>query len=168
MCAIFGIIGKTDKVLINKISSSQLFRGPDSQENYINEEKLFCLGNNRLAVIDEKGGKQPMYSQDKKNLVVFNGAIYNFKEIREYLKKKGIDFHTDSDTEVIANSYMYWGKKMFNFFDGMWAISIYDEKRNEIILSRDYVGQKPLFYLKNNKCIYFSSYLRSLAADKEN
>lgn len=168
MCAIFGIIGKTDKALINKISSSQLFRGPDSQENYINEEKSFCLGNNRLEVIDKAGGKQPMFSQNKKNLIVFNGAIYNFRDIREYLKKKGISFYTDSDTEVVANSYMYWGKKMFNYFDGMWAVAIYDENKNEIILSRDYVGQKPLFYLQRKNYIYFSSYLRSLAADKEN
>ena len=168
MCAIFGIIGKTDKALINKISSLQLFRGPDSQETYINEEKNFCLGNNRLAVIDKEGGKQPMFSQDKKSIVVFNGVIYNFKEIREYLKKKGISFSTDSDTEVVANSYMHWGKKMFNYFDGMWAISIYDEKKNEIILSRDYVGQKPLFYLKREGCIYFSSSLKSLSADKKN
>ena len=168
MCAIFGIIGKTDKTLISKISSSQLFRGPDSQENYVNEAKSFCLGNNRLAVIDKIGGKQPMFSQDKKNLVVFNGAIYNFKEIRDYLKKKGISFYTDSDTEVVANSYMYWGKKMFNYFDGMWAISIYDEKKDEIILSRDYVGQKPLFYLKRKSYIYFSSCLKSLSVDKEN
>jgi len=168
MCAIFGIIGKTDKTLISKISSSQLFRGPDSQENYVNEAKSFCLGNNRLAVIDKTGGKQPMFSQDKKNLVVFNGAIYNFKEIRDYLKKKGISFCTDSDTEVVANSYMYWGKKMFNYFDGMWAISIYDEKKDEIILSRDYVGQKPLFYLKRKSYIYFSSYLKSLSVDKKN
>ena len=168
MCAIFGIIGKTDKGLINKISSLQLFRGPDSQDNYINEEKNFCLGSNRLAVIDKEGGKQPMFSQDKKNIVVFNGAIYNFKEIRNYLKKKGISFSTDSDTEVVANSYMHWGKKMFNYFDGMWAISIYDEEKNEIVLSRDYVGQKPLFYLKREDCIYFSSSLRSLSADKKN
>ena len=168
MCAIFGIIGKTDKALINKISSLQLFRGPDSQETYINEEKKFCLGNNRLAVIDKEGGKQPMFSQDKKNIVVFNGAIYNFKEIREYLEKKGISFSTDSDTEVVANSYMHWGKKMFNYFDGMWAISIYDEKKNEIILSRDYVGQKPLFYLKREECVFFSSSLKSLSADKKN
>jgi len=168
MCAIFGIIGKTDKVLINKISSLQLFRGPDSQRSYINEEKKFCLGNNRLEVIDKVGGKQPMFSQDRKHIVVFNGAIYNFIEIREYLKKKGISFSTNSDTEVVANSYMHWGKKMFNYFDGMWAISIYDEKKNEIVLSRDYVGQKPLFYLKRENYIYFSSSLRSISADKEN
>ena len=71
MCAIFGIIGKSDRDLLKKISTVQLFRGPDSQENYFNEEKSFCFGNNRLAVIDKKRGRQPMFSEDKKNLVIF-------------------------------------------------------------------------------------------------
>ena len=71
MCAIFGIIGKTYKVLINKISSLQLFRGPDSQKSYINEEKKFCLGNNRLEVIDKVGGKQPMFSSNKRFVIVY-------------------------------------------------------------------------------------------------
>ena len=109
-----------------------------------------------------------MFSEDKKNLVIFNGAIYNFKEIKAYLEKKNIVFNTDSDTEVIANSYMYWGEKMFNYLDGMWAISIYDERKNQIILSRDYVGQKPLFYLKRDDCIYFSSQMKGFTIDKEN
>ena len=168
MCAIFGIIGKSDRNLLKKISTVQLFRGPDSQENYFNEEKTFCFGSNRLAVIDKKRGRQPMFSEDKKNLVIFNGAIYNFKEIKAYLEKKNIVFNTDSDTEVIANSYMYWGEKMFNYLDGMWAISIYDERKNQIILSRDYVGQKPLLYLKRDDCIYFSSQMKGFTIDKEN
>ena len=81
MCAIFGIVGKSDPNLLKKISMSQLYRGPDSQEMYFDENKLFCFGNNRLAVIDKKGGNQPMFSEDKSIVIVFNGAIYNFKEI---------------------------------------------------------------------------------------
>ena len=81
MCAIFGIVGKSDPHLLKKISTVQLFRGPDSQQIYLNKEKSFCFGNNRLAVIDKKGGVQPMYSEDKSILVIFNGAIYNFNEI---------------------------------------------------------------------------------------
>jgi len=162
MCAIFGIVGKSDPNLLKKISISQLYRGPDSQEMYFDENNLFCLGNNRLAVIDKEGGNQPMFSEDKSILVVFNGAIYNFKEIKEYLKNKNVNFKTNSDTEVVANSYMYWGDKMFNYLDGMWAISIYDKKKGEIVLSRDYVGQKPLFYLKKEKHIYFSSQIKGL------
>ena len=112
MCAIFGILGKSDPILLKKISGSQLFRGPDSQETYFDSDKMFCLGNNRLNVIDEKGGKQPMYSEDKNVLVVFTGAIYNFKEIKKYLISKNVTFKTESDTEVVANAYMYWGIKL--------------------------------------------------------
>ena len=167
MCAIFGILGKSDPILLKKISGSQLFRGPDSQETYFDSDKMFCLGNNRLNVIDEKGGKQPMYSEDKNVLVVFNGAIYNFKEIKKYLISKNVTFKTESDTEVVANAYMYWGDKAFNYFDGMWALAIYDKNNNKIILSRDYIGQKPLFYLKKNKTLLFSSQLQALAIDNK-
>ena len=96
MCAIFGIIGKSDPSLLNKISNTQIFRGPDSQELYFDKDGLFCFGNNRLEVIDKSGGKQPMFSEDKNNLVVFNGAIYNFKEIKKYLQSKNISFSTNS------------------------------------------------------------------------
>ena len=167
MCAIFGIIGKSDPSLLRKISNTQIFRGPDSQELYFDEDGLFCFGNNRLEVIDKSGGKQPMFSEDKNNLVVFNGAIYNFKEIRKYLQSKNISFSTNSDTEVVANSYMYWGEEMFNYLDGMWALSIYDKKKEQIILSRDYVGQKPLFYLKKEKEVIFSSQIKGLSVDQE-
>jgi len=168
MCAIFGIVGKSDPNLLQKISKAQLFRGPDSQQIYLNNEKSFCFGNNRLAVIDKKGGVQPMYSEDKSILVVFNGAIYNFNEIKKYLQNKNVVFVSDSDTEVVANSFMYWGDKMFNYLDGMWALSIYDKKKDEIMLSRDYIGQKPLFYFKKNNCIYFSSQLRGFFIDEKN
>ena len=83
---------------------------------------------NRLAVIDKKGGSQPMLSHDKRYLIVFNGTIYNFKEIKKFLEKK-IKFKTNSDTEVLVNSYSYWGNKSFNHFDGMWATSIFDFKK---------------------------------------
>ena len=163
MCAIFGILGKSDPILLKKISNSQLFRGPDSQESYFNNEKMFCFGNNRLNVIDKEGGKQPMYSEDKNILVIFNGAIYNFREIKKYLISKSVNFKTNSDTEVIANAYMYWGDKVFNYLDGMWALAIYDKKNNKIILSRDYIGQKPLFYLKKNNTFLFSSQMQALS-----
>ena len=133
MCAIFGIVGKSDPNLLKKISMSQLYRGPDSQEMYFDENKLFCFGNNRLAVIDKKGGNQPMFSEDKSIVVVFNGAIYNFKEIKKYLQNNKVTFYSNSDTEVVANSYMFWGEKMFNYLDGMWAMAIYDKKENKII-----------------------------------
>ena len=100
MCAIFGIVGKSDPNLLRKISNSQIFRGPDSQDLHFNEDGLFCFGNNRLEVIDKEGGKQPMLSEDKNTLVIFNGAIYNFKEIKKYLSNKNISFFTNSILSV--------------------------------------------------------------------
>ena len=126
MCAIFGIIGSTNYRLLKKMSLCQLYRGPDAQSFLVNKKNNFSIGMNRLSVIDKKKGKQPMFSHDKKYLVIFNGAIYNFIELRNYLLKKKITFKTNSDTEVIINAYSYWGNKCFNYFDGMWAVGIYD------------------------------------------
>jgi len=107
-----------------------------------------------------------MFSSNRKFITVFNGCIYNFLEIKEYLKSKNINFLTNSDTEVVINAYMYFGEKSFNYFDGMWAIAIYDREKKEILLSRDYVGQKPLFYSKNDNYYVFSSQLNGIIVDK--
>ena len=165
MCAIFGSIGTSNLNLIKKISEKQIYRGPDEQNFYVSDDNLVSMGNNRLSVIDKEKGKQPMFSSDKRFVVVFNGCIYNFLEIQSYLKKKGINFYTNSDTEVLVNAYMYFGQKAFNYFDGMWAVAIYDKDQNEVILSRDYVGQKPLYYTKNSNYYLFSSQLNGLLVD---
>ena len=166
MCAIFGIIGKSNLALIQNISNLQKFRGPDKQSFFDCEKGFLTMGNNRLSVIDAINGEQPMFSSDGRFVVVFNGCIYNFREIREALIHKKINFKSLSDTEVIANAFMYYGTRCFNFFDGMWAISIYDIKEKKIYLSRDYVGQKPLYYTKNNNYLLFSSQINGLFEDK--
>jgi len=165
MCAIFGTAGIANLILIKEFSHKQIFRGPDEQNFYVSDDNLVCLGNNRLSVIDKLNGKQPMFSANKRFITVFNGCIYNFLEIKKYLKSKNINFSTNSDTEVVANAYMFFGKKSFNYFDGMWAIAIYDREKKEILLSRDYVGQKPLFYSKNDNYYIFSSQLNGIVLD---
>jgi len=132
MCAIFGTAGIANLKLIKEISQKQIFRGPDEQNFYVSDDNLVCLGNNRLSVIDKENGKQPMFSSNKRFITVFNGCIYNFLEIKKYLKSKNINFLTNSDTEVVVNAYMYFGDKTFNYFDGMWAIAIYDSEKKEI------------------------------------
>ncbi len=161
MCAIFGIIGKTNNALLKKMSKCQLYRGPDKQTFFNNKKYKISFGMNRLSVIDKAGGNQPMLSHDKRFLLVFNGTIYNFKELRNFLEKK-IKFKTQSDTEVLINSYSHWKEKSFNYFDGMWAVSIFDFKNKEMILSRDYVGQKPLFYFKKKNIVIFSSQINGI------
>ena len=146
MCAIFGIIGEDNPRLIRMMSQVQEFRGPDKQNFYFDEENKLNLGNNRLSVIDIDNGHQPMESFNKEFIIVFNGTIFNHKELKSYLSNKGIKFSTNSDTEVFINGYAYWKEEIFNFIDGMWAVAIYDRKKKEVILSRDYLGQKPLFY----------------------
>jgi len=168
MCGIFGIVGKpgNNLNLLKSMSKVQEFRGPDKKYFYNNVKKKIFLGTNRLSVIDIKHGHQPMPSANKNFLVSFNGTIYNFKEIKNYLIEKKIKFKTNSDTEVIANAYQHWGIKAFNYFDGMWAISVYDIKKSLIILSRDYTGQKPLYYTLNKKYLLFSSQINGILEDK--
>lgn len=162
MCAIYGIAGQNNIDLLKIMSKSQIHRGPDSQNFYENAEDNFCFGTNRLAVIDKALGSQPMISSNQKFITIFNGAIYNFLDLKKHLLSKNITFKTNSDTEVLVNSYEYWGDKAFNYFDGMWACCIYDIKKKTLILSRDYLGQKPLFYYINNNKFIFSSQLNGI------
>ena len=155
MCAIFGFSGFEDKDLIIKMSKDQEFRGPDEFNYYSNE--TVTIGNNRLSIIDINNGKQPISSDDGRFIIVYNGMIYNFEEIRNYLIEKKINFKSKSDTEVFVNAYMYWKDDCFNYFDGMWAACIYDKKEKKLILSRDYLGQKPLYYFSSDNKFCFSS-----------
>tara|TARA_Y100000590_G_scaffold88179_1_gene98992 strand:+ start:5504 stop:7351 length:1848 start_codon:yes stop_codon:yes gene_type:complete len=166
MCAIFGTIGRANLDLIKEISKKQIYRGPNEQNYFVSKDNLVSIGNNRLAVIDKANGNQPMFSNNKRYVSVFNGCIYNFNEIKRYLESKKVTFKTKSDTEVLVNSFEYFGFESFNYFDGMWAVAIYDQELNKIILSRDYVGQKPLYYSKNNEYYVFSSQLEGLLVDK--
>lgn len=155
MCAIFGYSGFQDKNLIRKMSQDQNFRGPDYFDYFTNDK--VSIGNNRLSIIDVKHGGQPIFSDDKKFVIVYNGMIYNFNQIRDYLVQKDVKFETHSDTEVVLKAYLYWGDKCFNFFDGMWAVCIYDIEKETIILCRDYMGQKPLYYYHEDEKFCFSS-----------
>ncbi len=162
MCAIFGIIGENNPATLKEMSTCQIYRGPDKQSFFIDKKNKLSIGMNRLSVIDKKNGSQPMYSHDKRYMTVFNGTIYNFNELKKFLLKKKINFKTNSDTEVLINAYSYWGNKSFNYFDGMWALGIYDFKIKKFVLSRDYVGQKPLFYCNNNDKLIFSSQINGI------
>ena len=155
MCAIFGVIGENNPELIKKMSRVQEYRGPDKQNFLIKPNYNFCIGNNRLSVIDIKNGHQPMESYDGNFTVVFNGTIYNQKDLKTVLLKKGVKFKTNCDTEVLVNGYSFWGEKVFNYIDGMWAVAIFDKIKKEIVLSRDYLGQKPLYYEIQKKKFFF-------------
>ncbi|MCY0976256.1 asparagine synthase (glutamine-hydrolyzing) [Chryseobacterium wangxinyae] len=127
------------------------------------EKSKLALGFRRLSILDlSENGHQPMLSDDEKITITFNGEIYNFKKIRKELENLGYQFKSSSDTEVILKSYQEWGNEMFARFDGMFAIALADLDKKIIILARDRIGLKPLFYYKNQDIILWASEIKSL------
>lgn len=122
-----------------------------------------ALGFRRLSIVDlSEKGHQPMLSDDEKITITFNGEIYNFKKIRKELEDLGYHFKSNSDTEVILKSYEEWGTEMFSRFDGMFAIALVDLEKQKLILGRDRVGLKPLFYFKNENALVWASEIKSI------
>lgn len=160
MCGIAGYIGFNNEKLLKKFSKELYHRGPDG-EGFFFDDNIGLL-NRRLAIIDIKGGDQPIFNEDKNIVVVYNGEIYNFKEIRLELEKNGHQFSTDSDTEIIVHGYEQWGTDCFDKFNGMFAIALYDKKNKRTILARDHFGIKPLYYSIFDKKIIFSSEIKPI------
>jgi len=160
MCGIFVSYGPdVNSLKHNKLTNMLYHRGPDNQENLLINKKLI-FGHTRLCIIDpNENSNQPF--KDGNSIVLFNGMIYNFLEIKSELKKK-YNFITKSDTEVISAAYKIWGKNCFERLNGMFSIVIYDIKKNEIIVARDRLGIKPLYFRKINNNYYFSSEIKPL------
>lgn len=157
MCGILGTIPPTNenefKIALNKLEH----RGPDGYGIETIENNI-TLGHRRLAIVDlSNNGHQPMYDISKRYCIVLNGEIYNFLEIKKELEEKGYKFYSSSDTEVLLNSFIEWGKNCVLKFNGMWAFAIWDNQKKELFLSRDRFGKKPLFYsIIDNKFIFAS------------
>ncbi|MDC4204212.1 MAG: hypothetical protein MPW13_07465 [Candidatus Manganitrophus sp.] len=166
MCGIAGIFNlngsRVDSARLTAMTDRLKHRGPDGTGHYLNGP--IGLGQTRLAVIDVEGGKQPIFNEDKTIAVVFNGEIYNFKEIREELEKAGHLFSTNSDTEVIVHLYEKEGVDCVRRFRGMFAFALWDQKRRRLFLARDIVGKKPLYYSIENERLIFGSEIKSLLA----
>ena len=157
MCGIYG--WRSNMLNDTNISSFQkklLHRGPEHQDFYSDSNVL--LGHNRLSIIDNTElANQPMISTNGNYIIVFNGEIYNFQELKVDLEKKGYVFKTNSDTEVVLNSFIEWNHECLNKFRGMFAFVIYNKIKNEFFLARDRFGIKPLlYYLKNSNFIFSS------------
>ncbi len=144
MCGIAGFYGFRNDELIKKFSQELKHRGPDGEGYYIDD--TVTLLNRRLAIIDRKGGDQPIYNEDKSLVVTYNGEIYNYRELRKELEKKGHHFSTASDTEVIVHGYEEWGESYFDRLNGMFGIALYDKKKKKLLLVRDHFGIKPVYY----------------------
>ncbi|MBT4376310.1 asparagine synthase (glutamine-hydrolyzing) [archaeon] len=167
MCGINGF-NFVDKNLLKQMNDSLNHRGPEEAGTFFYQKKV-SLGHRRLAIIDlSSKGSQPMSYTHKgeKVTIVFNGEIYNFQEVRKELKKKGYEFKSDSDTEVVLASYIEWGKNCVNKFNGMWAFCIYDPQKKILFLSRDRVGKKPLYYYFDGNKFIFSSEIKGILKHK--
>ena len=165
MCRIAGIVDKRSLQIASDIISMRDAMengGPDSSGVYIDEEASLALGHRRLSIIDiSDGGNQPMLNETKDIVLIFNGEIYNYLDLKEELKSAGYHFFSNSDTEVILKGYEYWGTRCFAKFKGMFAIALYDKKRKQIILARDHAGIKPLYYYTDKTALYFASEIRA-------
>lgn len=165
MCGITGIYSfnnerSIDRRVLKKMTDVIEHRGPDGEGFFV--DKNVGFGHRRLSIIDLNTGDQPMSSDDGNKVIVFNGEIYNYIELREELIKKGYVFKTNSDTEVIIKSYEEWGFECQNKFNGMWAFAIWDKLKQELFLSRDRIGEKPLHYSVYDNSLVFGSEMKSL------
>ena len=166
MCGIAGIINfdqsKINPELANGIKKSLEHRGPDfSKIDYINEN--VALIHTRLSIIDlDQRSNQPMHSKDKRYSIVFNGEIYNFREIRKTLEEKGVSFFTDGDTEVLLEGFVHYGSKILDLLRGQFAFAIYDSLKGSFFLARDRVGIKPLYFSLFDEVFIFSSELKAI------
>lgn len=162
MCGIAGILGGNQKKEeINALLDEITHRGEEKYRYEVFSTSDISLGTHRLAIIDEFHGKQPFQSQDKLVTTIFNGQIYNHNELRERLSSE-YKFASMCDTEVILNSYLKWGKGFVNYLDGQFAIAIYDSGKKELILARDPMGIKPLYYSHYQGKLYFASEIKAL------
>lgn len=162
MCGIVGFINnnKNKRPILNKMLKAIEHRGPDGTGLFIDHN--IALGHNRLAIIDIEGGEQPIYNEDKSLVIIFNGEIYNYQELREELICAGHTFKTNSDTEVIIHAYEEWKIDTPSHLRGMFAFAIWDILHEELVLARDEAGIKPLYYSKFLNTFIFASEIKAI------
>jgi asparagine synthase (glutamine-hydrolysing) len=167
MCGIAGYSGKFDPNLLTRMSSSIAHRGPDGDGTFCDEANGIGLAHRRLAIIDlSTTGHQPMISEDRRAIVVFNGEIYNFQELRKELVREGWSFRGDSDTEVLLKLYQQEGTGMPELLNGIFSFAIWDKAKRELFVARDGMGVKPLYYSSTPLGIVFASEIKALLQEK--
>ena len=161
MCGIAGYLSdkKTTKKILKAMTDRIEHRGPDAEGFFLDNN--CALGHRRLSIIDLNTGNQPIYNEDESIVIVFNGEIYNYVELRDELKKQGHKFKTSSDTEVLVHGYEEWKHKLTSKLRGMYAFAIWDTKKKELYMARDEWGIKPLYYYKNNNTFMFASEIKA-------
>jgi len=163
MCGICGFSGPSDERLLRKMAETIIHRGPD-EDGFYGDGKM-NLASRRLSIIDVQTGRQPIHNEDGSVWLVFNGEIYNFQELRQELEKKGHTFYTDhSDTETVVHLYEEYGPEFAQRLNGMFAVALWDKKKEELHLIRDRMGVKPLFYAIFGNELVFGSEIKALLA----
>jgi asparagine synthase (glutamine-hydrolysing) len=167
MCGIAGAFGlhKPDRDQVGRTLSLMVNRGPDGKGLFQHDTSGKCvtLLHTRLAILDlDPRADQPFIAEDV--ALSYNGEIYNYLELKAQLQTTGHKFRTQSDTEVVLRSYLEWGTKCFDRFEGMWALALFDQRTSTLLLSRDRFGEKPLYYCQNDDTLYFASEVKALAA----
>lgn len=170
MCGICGIYNfdlslHVNSAEIDAMNETLRHRGPDDEGSYV--DGPVGIGIRRLSIIDVAGGSQPLSNEDKTIWIVFNGEIYNYKDLRKSLIKKGHRFSSQSDTESIIHLYEEVGLDFVNQLRGMFAITIWDSRQNRLILARDRLGIKPLFYAQYNNSLVFASEMKAILQRRE-
>jgi asparagine synthase (glutamine-hydrolysing) len=165
MCGIAGFWGPPDRELLEAMARVQAHRGPDDDGFF--ETEHASLGFRRLSIIDLEHGAQPMGNEDGRVQIVFNGEVYNFRELRAELEAAGHTFRTDSDTEAIVHAYEQFGPECFTRFNGMWAVGILDLRgdKPKLVLGRDHFGIKPLHWARAGERILFASEIKAILQD---
>src|SRR5205809_1068327 len=167
MCGIAGALALRDGARVDRerlcaMAGLMGHRGPDGEGFWAEPRGRVAFAHRRLSVIDIAGGRQPMCSDDGRLALVFNGEIYNYRELRRALSDQGVRFHTASDTEVLLRLYERCGSEAVHYLRGMFAFAVWDGTRDELVLARDRVGKKPLFYSLDDESCYFASTLGAL------
>ena len=161
MCGITGIVSKNinSKKYIKDMADKIKHRGPDEEGFY--NDNLIALAHRRLSIIDLKNGKQPIKSDDDRYVLIFNGEIYNYQELRKDLLNLGYQFTTECDTEVLLKGYIEYQEKILNHLRGMFAFAIWDKAKSTLFCARDHFGMKPFYYYKSDNSFLFASEIKA-------
>jgi asparagine synthase (glutamine-hydrolysing) len=165
MCGIVGVVSRSviAPAIVERMRDQLAHRGPDHAGLHRSDDGRVCFGHRRLAIIDlDVRSNQPMSSHDGRFTVTFNGEIYNYRGLRTHLQREGVQFRTESDTEVLLEAYRRWGADSLNFLSGMFAFAIWDAEARRLFCARDRAGEKPFYYAFTGEAFLFASEIKGL------
>ena len=166
MCGISGFVGDFPETLLFKMNEVQAHRGPDDAGTLYIEKHRVGLGHRRLAIIDlSEAGHQPMWDHTGKYCIVFNGEIYNYRDLRRDLINNGVSLRSQTDTEVLLNLYIQHGEALFGYLNGIYSFAIWDAEHERLLIARDPLGIKPLYYSQSDRGILFASELKAILCE---